>query len=169
MKHLLTGVAVVAALACSGAVWAQPTSPGGNAVGMPGSNPGGPGLTPYTTGPRPAPPPPSASPAPMYPPAAPLPSAPPAAMSGTETAAPPPYSQDRAQYAAQKRTARRQRGAASEGTGGDIANQLNQQELSRLQAGSYSNPPPPRYASPPPPPRSRPPLGTTGGGAPYRP
>src|SRR6516225_717416 len=46
MKHLLTGVGMVAALALSAATWAQPTSPGGNAVGMPGPNPGGPGLTP---------------------------------------------------------------------------------------------------------------------------
>jgi hypothetical protein len=36
MKHLLTGVGMVAALALSAAPWAQPTSPGGNAVGMPG-------------------------------------------------------------------------------------------------------------------------------------
>ena len=47
MKHLPTGVAVVAALIFSAPVWAQPASPsGGNAVGPPGPNPGGPGLTP---------------------------------------------------------------------------------------------------------------------------
>ena len=35
MKHLLTGVAVVAALAFSAPVWAQPASPsGGNPMGM---------------------------------------------------------------------------------------------------------------------------------------
>jgi hypothetical protein len=51
MKHLLTGVVVVAALAFSAPSWAQPASPsGGNPMGMPGPNPGGPGLTPYTTG-----------------------------------------------------------------------------------------------------------------------
>ena len=55
MKHLLTGVAVVAALAFAAPVWAQPVSPGGNAMGMPGPNPGGAGLTPYTTGPGPKP------------------------------------------------------------------------------------------------------------------
>src|SRR5580704_11857597 len=56
MKHLLTGVAVVAALAFSAPVWAQPASPsGGNAVGVPGPNPGGPGLTPYSTGAAPPP------------------------------------------------------------------------------------------------------------------
>ena len=52
MKHLLTGVAVIAALAFSAPVGAQPASPsGGNALGLPGPNPGGPGLTPYSSGP----------------------------------------------------------------------------------------------------------------------
>jgi hypothetical protein len=51
MKHVLTGVAVVAALAFSTPAWAQPANPsGGNPMGMPGPNPGGPGLTPYATG-----------------------------------------------------------------------------------------------------------------------
>ena len=60
MKHLLTGVAVVAALAFTAPVWAQPANPsGGNAMGLPGPNPGGPGLTPYSGGapPTSAPPP----------------------------------------------------------------------------------------------------------------
>src|SRR5215510_8540160 len=74
MKHLLTGAAIVAALAFCAPVSAQPASPsGGNAMGVPGPNPGGPGLTPYSTGPaRPAvapapvtPPPPAASMHPM--------------------------------------------------------------------------------------------------------
>jgi hypothetical protein len=51
MKHLLTGVAVVAALAFAAPVWAQYDNPSaGNAVGVPGPNPGGPGLTPYSGG-----------------------------------------------------------------------------------------------------------------------
>lgn len=55
MKQLLSGVAVVAALVIAAPVWAQNPS-GGNAVGTPGPNPGGPGLTPYTGGaPAPAP------------------------------------------------------------------------------------------------------------------
>ena len=48
MKHLLTGVAVVAALVLAAPVWAQTS--GGNPMGMPGPNPGGPGLTPYSSG-----------------------------------------------------------------------------------------------------------------------
>jgi len=55
-KHLLGGVAVIAALALSAPAWAQPANPsGGNAVGVPGPNPGGPGLTPYSTGAAPPP------------------------------------------------------------------------------------------------------------------
>ena len=56
MKRLLTGVVVCAALAFSAPAWTQQFSLGGNAVGVPGPNPGGPGLTPYTTGPGQAPP-----------------------------------------------------------------------------------------------------------------
>jgi hypothetical protein len=57
MKYLLTGAAVIAALAFSAPVWAQPANPsGGNSLGVPGPNPGGPGLTPYsTTAPPPEP------------------------------------------------------------------------------------------------------------------
>src|SRR5207302_3940020 len=70
---------------------------------------------------------------------------------------------------------------------GSTANQLNQEELARLQAGNYSNPPAPSYPNSPPanysgspapgksypsgsaPPSYQAPMGTTGGGAPYRP
>ncbi|MGH7248127.1 MAG: hypothetical protein ACREH9_08485 [Pseudomonadota bacterium] len=38
MKHLLNGVAVVAALVVAAPAWAQQ---GGNGMGMPGPNPGG--------------------------------------------------------------------------------------------------------------------------------
>jgi len=108
MKHLLTGVAVVAALAFSAAAWAQPASPGGNPLGLPGPNPGGPGLTPYTTGQ----PQPQASTSEM----------------------PPKHG------AHHGKTAARHRGKAPQLTG-DTASQLNQEELTRLQAGNFSNPP----------------------------
>lgn len=49
MKYLLNGVAVAAALVIAAPVWAQAPS-AGNAVGTPGPNPGGPGLTPYSGG-----------------------------------------------------------------------------------------------------------------------
>src|ERR1700758_1605740 len=65
-KHLLSGVAVIAALAFSARAGAQVINPGnantgGNAVGMPGPNPGGPALTPYSTGAAPPAPAPSAN------------------------------------------------------------------------------------------------------------
>src|SRR6202035_2083210 len=84
-KHLLSGVAVIAALALSAPAWAQPANPsGGNALGLPGPNPGGPGLTPYSTGqPRPVAAPPMAPP----PPAAVQP--PPPSMSDSTSATPP--------------------------------------------------------------------------------
>jgi len=110
MKHLLTGVAVVAALAFSAPVWAQPASPsGGNPMGMPGPSPGGPGLTPYTAG-QPAP-------------------------TAESTSAMPAK-----HHAHHAKTAAHHRGKAPQLTGG-TANQLNQEELARLQAGNFSNPP----------------------------
>src|SRR5260370_8420013 len=88
MKHLLTGVAVVAALAFTAPVWAQPANPsGGNSMGVPGPNPGGPGLTPYSSGgQRPVAAPPMAAPPMAPPPAA---AAPPPAMSDSPSAPPP--------------------------------------------------------------------------------
>jgi hypothetical protein len=113
MKHLLTGVAVVAALAFSAPVWAQPASPsGGNPMGMPGPSPGGPGLTPYTAGQQ----------------------TPPAPMAERTSAMPPKH------HAHHAKTAAHHRDKAPQLTG-DTANQLNQEELARLQAGNFSNPP----------------------------
>jgi len=119
MKHLLTGVAVVAALTFSAPTWAQPASPsGGNPMGMPGPNPGGPGLTPYTTG---------------------------QPQSESTSAMPPKH------HAHHGKVAAHHRGKAPQLTG-DTANQLNQQELARLQAGNFSNPPvEPSNPLPPPP------------------
>ena len=140
MKLLVNGVAVAAVLAFSAPVWAQPASPsGGNAVGMPGPNPGGPGLTPYTTG-RPQPramptPPPSAPPAAMAPSTA----APSAAES---TSATPPSHRH-----AHHKMAAHHRGTGPRLTGRN-AEQLNQEELARLQAASATAPSP----MPPPPP-----------------
>jgi hypothetical protein len=137
MKHLLTGVAVIAALAFCAPAGAQPASPsGGNALGLPGPNPGGPGLTPYSTGPgRPA-----AAPAPMAP--APSAAMPPPAMSDTSSAMPP-----RHRHA---RTSSHKMGKAAHHPsrfpnlqGNNVANELNQAELARLQSGNFSPPAPP--------------------------
>ena len=137
MKHLLTGVAVAAALAISAPVWAQGVSPsGGNAVGTPGPNPGGPGLTPYSGGaPAPrtmAPPPPSAPPAAMAPSAM-----PPSSMSDTTSAMPPKHRASR--HAAHGKMAGHHHGKGPQ-LSGDTANQLNQEELQRLQAGNFASP-----------------------------
>ena len=124
MKHLLTGVAVVAALAFSAPVWAQPASPsGGNSMGMPGPSPGGPGLTPYSTG---APPPPTPS------------------ASDTTSAMPPKH-----RHAHHVASTHQMLHAHGPKSGTDTTAQLNQAEFARLQQGA---PPMAPNRAPPPPP-----------------
>ena len=187
--HLLTGVAVVAALAFSAPVWAQQANPsGGNSMGTPGPNPGGPGLTPYSSGPRTTAAPPSSAPAPAMAPSA----TPPSSTYDNTSATPPSYPGHRhARHYAKGHYGHAKAGTYHRGKGypvtGSTANQLNQEELARLQAGNYSNPPAPSYPNSPPanysgspapgksypsgsaPPPYQPPMGSTGGGAPYKP
>jgi hypothetical protein len=134
MKHLMTGAAVIAALAFSAPVWAQPANPsGGNAMGVPGPNPGGPGLTPYSSGPRTsAPPPPSASPPAMAPSAMP-------SMSDTSSVMPPTHRHGR--HAAHGKPSHH--ASRFPNPQGNVANQLNQAELARLQSGDFTPPPAP--------------------------
>src|ERR1700719_2765363 len=114
-KHLFGGVAVIAVLALCAPAWAQPANPsGGNAVGLPGPNPGGPGLTPYSTG------------------------APPPSASDTTSAMPPQHRHARAHHVASTHQMLHAHGPRS---GTDTTAQLNQAELARLQAGNFSNPP----------------------------
>jgi hypothetical protein len=120
MKHILIGVAVVAALAFAAPVWAQGVSPsGGNAMGMPGPNPGGPGLTPYSGG------------------------APPAAMAPgpAETTSAMPPSHRHARHASHGKPSHHPSNFSN--LQGNVANQLNQEELARLQSGDTSMPPAP--------------------------
>ena len=139
MKHrFLTGVAVVAALAFSAPVWAQSPT-GGNSMGTPGPNPGGPGLTPYSSGPNPggsALSGPRATPS--APPAATAPSAAPSSMSDTSSAMPPKHHRA-SRHAAHGTMAAHHRGRGEQ-LSSSSANQLNQEELQRLQAGNFSNP-----------------------------
>jgi hypothetical protein len=122
-KHLLSGVAVIAALALSAPAWAQPANPsGGNAMGLPGPNPGGPGLTPYSGG----------APRPM--------AAPPT------SATPPVHRHARAHHVVSTHQVLHAHGPKS---GTDTTAQLNQAELARLQAGAP--PMAPQMAPPPPP------------------
>jgi len=191
-KHLLSSVAVVAALAFSAPVLAQQASPGGNPMGVPGPSPGGPGLTPYSTGaPPPAPTPSGRMPAggratsgERIPPIMP---APPPSASDTTSATPPTHRHARAHHATHGTMAH---GTMAHGPKSvtDTAAQLNQAELARLQQGAP--PMAPQMAPPPPqmrggnsmgmpgpnmggpgltPYSSGTPMGTTGGGAPYRP
>jgi hypothetical protein len=136
MKHLLTGVAVAAALAIASPVWAQNPS-GGNALGTPGPNPGGGGLTPYSGG--------GAAPAP-----APMPAAPgepaPAAQAAPPSTTPGPHHlhKELAAYHHAKAMRNFHRGMSHKAAlTGDTTAQLNRQELARIQTGNVSNPPPP--------------------------
>ena len=137
MKHLLTSVAVAAALAIAAPAWAQNPS-GGNAVGAPGPNPGGPGLTPYSGSPPPMP----AAPEPMPPPAA----APPMSNSAMPPMHRPvhPVHHARAMHAFHKGMAHRAAMA------GDTTADLNHQELARIHSGDVNSPPPPSEEAPPP-------------------
>jgi hypothetical protein len=109
MKHLLTGAAVVAALALSAPVWAQP-APGQGGFGPKAS--GGAYVPPST------------------PPAAMAPSAE-TAMPESTSAMPP--SHRHAHHMAHGKMAAHHRGRAPQLTG-STADQLNQEELARLQA-----------------------------------
>jgi hypothetical protein len=121
-KYFLTGVAVIAALALSAPVWAQSANTsGGNAMGLPGPNPGGPGLTPYSGG----------APRPM--------AAPPT------SATPPVHRHAHAHHVVSTHQMLHAHGPKS---GTDTTAQLNQAELARLQQGA---PPMPPQMVPPPP------------------
>jgi len=142
MKHLLSGVAIVAALAVAGPVWAQRTGPGAGAPGPNQPLPGGPGpsspmsnLPPRVGTQFPATDLPQTAPAPAM--------APGMAPGATTSAMPPTHRRGRASthhkgMAAHPPTA----------MSGSTAAQLNQEELARLQSGNFAMPP-----SPPAPPR----------------
>jgi hypothetical protein len=125
MKHLLNGVAVAAALAIAAPAWAQNPS-GGNPMGMPGPNTGGPGLTPYSGG--------GAPPAPM-----------PAPSPAANSAMPPMHHRVHHAHAMHAFHKGMSRKAAMNG---DTTGQLNREELARIQSGNLSNPPAPPAAAP---------------------
>src|SRR6516164_7106896 len=147
MKYLFTGIAAIAALAFSAAVGAQPTNPsGGNAVGLPGPNPGGPGLTPYSTGASPAPTPSGQMPAggrrtsgERIPAIMPDTSSPPPSASNTTSATPPTHRHARASSHGKMASHHPSRFPNLQGN--SVANQLNQTELARLQSGDFTPPP----------------------------
>ena len=143
MKHLLGGVAIIAALAFAGPVWAQGYGPG------PGARTGtGPGVTPPggigpssplsnlpgQGAPGYAPPPTGTN----YPPAGTAPAtAPGMAPEATTSATPPAHRHARAS------AHHGMKAHPPEAMSGTTAAQLNQEELNRLQAGNFANPPAP--------------------------
>jgi hypothetical protein len=148
MKYLLSGVAIVAALAIVAPASAQRTGPGSTAPSTtgPGVNPpGGPGpSSPLYNLPAGSPGIPG-TPQSQYPgsPGAIAPVAVPGVTPGTTTSATPPEHRHARHMAHAKAT----RGGTQ--LTGDTANQLNAEELQRLQAGQYSNPPVPPGTMPP--------------------
>jgi len=142
MKYLLTGVGVIAALALSAPAGAQPASPsGGNPMGMPGPNPGGPGLTPYSTGPNPGG---SALSGPRTAPAgATAPSAAASSAMPESTSATPPKHRH-----AQGKVASHHPSRFPNLQGNNVANELNQAELTRLESGNFTPPSPPEMMPP---------------------
>jgi hypothetical protein len=139
MKHLFGVTAIAATIAIAAPVWAQNPS-GGNSMGTPGPNPGGPPLTPYSGGgPAPTPAPAEAPPGAE---AAPPPSS-------SATLGPHHRHRELAAYHHAKAMRNFHRGMAERASlSGDTTAQLNREELARIQSGNVSNPP----APPPPPP-----------------
>jgi len=137
MKHLLSGVAILAVLAITAPVWAQSPS-GGNSVGAPGPSPGGPGLTPYSGGAPSAPPAEAPAPAPMaMPPSASAPPPPNSAM-------PPTHRQAMHHRYHHGMYHHAMRGRIHHGPRNpeDTTAQLNRAELGRIQSGNIGAPPP---------------------------
>ena len=167
MKHLLSGVAVATALMVALPVWAQNPS-GGNSVGTPGPNPGGPGLTPYTGGAPPQPPVgrgfgPKTSGSNYIPPAEATTPPPEAAAPPPNSATPGPHHRHRelAAYHHAKAMHHFHREMARKAElSGDTTAQLNREELARIQSGNLSNPSaPPAPPEPPTPPEASAPPG----------
>jgi hypothetical protein len=164
IKHLLNGAAIAAALATAAPVWAQNAGGntyGGNSMGMPGPNPGGPPVPSPYSGPGGAfaqtPAAPSATQSGRMPQGGKKTSSrggnlPPAASDSTTTptstsAMPPMHHAVRhakAMHAFHKGMAHK---AALTG---DTTAQLNREELARLQSGSAPPPPAPMSAMPSP-------------------
>ena len=133
MKHLLSGVAIIAALAFAGPVWAQRTGPGvgaGTGTGPGVTPPGGIGpSSPLSNLPGQG--------APGYAPAQPPAMAPGMAPGDTTSATPPAHRHARAS------AHHGMKAHPPEAMSGSTAAQLNQEELNRLQAGNFANPPAP--------------------------
>jgi len=145
MKHLLTGVAIVAALAFAAPVWAQRTGPGpaaGTGTGPGVTPPGGLGpSSPLSNLPGPGAPGYAPPPTGTYYPAGAAPGMAPGMAPGPEatTSATPPAHRH-------ARASTHHHGMAAHppsAMSGTTANQLNQEEFARVAAGNFSMPPAP--------------------------
>ncbi len=148
-RHLLSGVAVIAALAFSAPVWAQPANPsGGNSTGAPPpsslSSPRGTVHMPAPSGQMPAGGRATSEPTNI-----------PSTTSASDTSSAMPPKHHHAHASAHGKVASHHPSRFPHVQGNNSANALNQAELARLQTGS-SMPPPPMGAMPPPAPMPSP-------------
>ena len=167
MKYLLSSVAIVAALAVTAPAWAQRTGPGAGAgeTTGPGVNPpGGPGpSSPLSNLPAGSPglpgtpqtrmlgSPAAAGAAPTGAPGAAATAAPGTAPGPETTSAAPPTHRHARHAHAHAVAHHTTRATPISGNPNTSANQMNADELARLQAGNTSNPPPSAlpYGQPP--------------------
>jgi hypothetical protein len=158
MKYLLSSVAIVAALAVTAPVSAQRTGPGAGAgeTTGPGVNPpGGPGpsspLSNLPAGSPGIPGTPSSSPATRTYPAPAPGAAAPGMAPGTETTSAEPPTHRHARHHGHVAAHHTTGGTPVAGNANTSANQMNADELARLQAGQTGNPPPSAlpYSEPP--------------------
>jgi hypothetical protein len=153
MKYLLSGVAIVAALAFAVPASAQRSGPGpgaGQTTGPGVSPPGGPGpSSPLSNLPAGSPGLPPQAPSP-YPPVS--PGGAPGMAPGPETTSATPPTRRHVHHAHAHAIAHHTtRATPISGNSNTSANQMNADELARLQAGNTGNPPPSAlpYGQPP--------------------
>jgi hypothetical protein len=147
MRYLLSSVAIVAALAVTAPVSAQRSGPGAGASQTTGPGvtpPGGPGpSSPLSNLPAGSPglPPQATSP---YPPVGPgaAPSAAPGMAPGAEATSATPPTHRHARHHGHVAAGHTTKATPVSGNPDLSANQMNQDELARLQAGNLGNPPP---------------------------
>jgi hypothetical protein len=156
MKYLLTSVAIVAALAVTAPVSAQRSGPGAGAATGTGPEvnpPGGPGpSSPLSNLPAGSPGIPGTAQSPTVP-GRPYvaPGAAPGMAPGAETTSATPPTQRHARHHGHVAAHTTTKGTPVSGNPNLSANQMNADELARLQAGQLGNPPPADlpYATPP--------------------
>ena len=145
MKYLLSSVAIVAALAFALPASAQRSGPGGGASQTTGPGvtpPGGPGpSSPLSNLPAGSPGLPPQAPS-AYPAVGPTPGAAPGTYPGSETTSAYPPTHRHARHHGHVAAHHTTRATPISGNPNSSANQMNADELARLQSGNYGNPSP---------------------------